>query len=42
MNVVDRGGDNGMSSLTPVGFLWANMGSKIVSAFTRDKTPYHG
>src|SRR2546430_977444 len=38
----DRGVNNGVSSLTPTGFLWANMRLKIASAFTPDKTPYHG
>src|SRR5215510_11217074 len=31
-----------VSSLTPTGSLWANMRSEVASAFTLDKTPYHG
>jgi hypothetical protein len=42
MNVVDGGVDNGVSSLTPTDFLWANMSPKIRVGVTRDKTPYHG
>src|SRR5438094_1038307 len=38
----DRGVKNVVSSLTPTGFLWANMRLKIVLAFTPDKTPYQG
>ena len=30
----------GVSSLTPTGSLWANMGSKIASAFKHDKIRY--
>jgi len=31
-----------VSSLTPTGFLWANMTVKIAAVFTPDKTHYHG
>src|SRR3989441_8283632 len=37
----DRGVNNGVSSLTPTGMVWANMTLKIASAFTPEKTPYH-
>src|SRR2546430_9315568 len=31
--------NNGVSSLTPTGMVWANMTLKIAAAFTPDKTP---
>src|SRR5712691_9243572 len=31
-----------VTSLTPTGFLWANMTLKIASSVKRDKTPYQG
>src|SRR5467141_4047767 len=36
----DQGVNNGVSSLTPTGFLWANKRLEIDTAFTPDKTPY--
>src|SRR5205807_5209186 len=35
------GVSEGVRSLTPTGMVWTNMRSKIVSAFKRDKRPYH-
>ena len=37
----DRGVNNGVSSLTPTGMVWANMTLKNASTVKRDKTPYH-
>src|SRR5713101_4211692 len=39
---LDAGVGAGVSGLTLTGCLWANMGSKIDSAFNRYKTHYHG
>jgi len=38
----DCGVNHGVSSLTPTGFLWANIMLEIASAFKPDKTPYQG
>ena len=36
----DQGVNNGVNSLTPTSFLWANIMLEIDSAFTPDKTHY--
>src|SRR5712691_1854192 len=38
----DQSVNNGVNSLTPTGFLWANTTLEIASAFTPDKSPYQG
>jgi hypothetical protein len=42
INGCGSGVNTSVGGLTETGLLWANMGLKIASSFTRDKTPYHG